>query len=167
MTRLTITSADNDGTRYQLLHDILEVYGFCNNLPVSFNGNDTLEIHDHFIESAADLVDIEGKPYDLTGIKLEFHADIMQDYEGEVSTTINRAMLVRDAYKAAYPSDYKNVDLTPNITLEDVVSMLEDGRDAFFELNVEDSVVRERVLDMVSVTCDIKYSYLYKLWLDS
>jgi len=73
MTRLTITSADNDGTRYQLLHDILEVYGFCNNLPVSFNGNDTLEIHDNFIESAADLVDIEGKPYDLEGIKVEFN----------------------------------------------------------------------------------------------
>ena len=76
-------------------------------------------------------------------------------------------MTVRDAYKAAYPSDYKNVDLTTNITLEDVASILEDGHDACFELNVEGSVVRERVLDMVSVTCDLRYSYLYRLWINS
>ena len=36
------------------------------------------------------LVDIEGKPYDLTGIKAEFNAKNYYPYEGEAKTTLTR-----------------------------------------------------------------------------
>ena len=72
---------------------------------------------------------------------------------------------VKKWYMEEYPTDELGIEINELLTFENVADRMKNGEDIYDILNVEDSIVRERVFEQLSKVYNTDYDYWYYLWL--
>ena len=74
---------------------------------------------------------------------------------------------VKEYYKHCYPSDLFGNELNINLNFAQLLAKLSEGEDFYVIVNVNDSIVRERLFSALALLGGLKYSEVYDLWLNS
>lgn len=72
---------------------------------------------------------------------------------------------IRRYYMRAFPDDDMGADINPKATFKGLLKTLEDKKNVYNYLGVEDSLVRERVFGELAEIMRVKYSKIYDMWL--
>lgn len=72
---------------------------------------------------------------------------------------------IKQWYVAEYPTDELGQKLTDNITFNGLFRCLDNYKDVYQFLGVDDSIVRERVFSQLSIVIGVDYDYIYEQWL--
>jgi hypothetical protein len=76
-------------------------------------------------------------------------------------------MKIREFYLEAYPTDDLGIGINPNATFAGLLNQLIVGGDVYEYLNVYDSIIRERLFEGLANELNVKYEYVYNLWLNN
>lgn len=71
---------------------------------------------------------------------------------------------MRDAYQKMYPDDELGLNLN-DVTFEDLFDTLDNYGSVYKLIGVYDSLVRERLFNMLSEIMIVSYDYIYEQWL--
>jgi hypothetical protein len=74
-------------------------------------------------------------------------------------------MTIREFYVAKYPTDDMGDDINPTATFAGLLNQLIVGGDVYEYLYVYDSIIRERLFERLAEELNVKYDYVYNLWL--
>ena len=74
-------------------------------------------------------------------------------------------MTIREFYLANYPSDDLGLELNETPTFAGLLNQLIVGGDVYRYIGVGDSVIRERLFERLAEELNVKYDYVYNLWL--
>jgi hypothetical protein len=74
-------------------------------------------------------------------------------------------MTIREFYLAKYPSDDMGDGINPTATFAGLLNQLIVGGDVYNYLYVYDSIVRERLFEGLAEELNVKYDYVYNLWI--
>ena len=74
-------------------------------------------------------------------------------------------MTIREFYLSKYPSDDMGAGINPTATLAGLLNQLIIGGDVYEYLYVYDSIIRERLFERLAEELNVKYEYVYNLWL--
>lgn len=72
---------------------------------------------------------------------------------------------LRKMYKKMFPTDELGEYINPKATLYGVFIELESGGDIYKYIGTGDSVIRERVFQLLSQKAQIPYGIIYEAWL--
>lgn len=82
---------------------------------------------------------------------------------------INRSSNLKETYCKVYPTDNMGKALDSEVTLSEVLDRMMKGENIYHIIFTDkdecDSLVRERVFDMLSIIAGCEYDDIYKLWL--
>lgn len=77
---------------------------------------------------------------------------------------------LKETYRAVYPTDTLGNSLDSEITLADVFARMMKGeniyRIIFADKDKFDSIVRERVFEMLALAMECDYNDIYNLWIE-
>ena len=73
---------------------------------------------------------------------------------------------IRDFYMDAYPTDELGKDINGGVDFNDAYECLQVGFDFYTFLGVGDSIVRERVFDILACLMGCSYDHIYYQWLN-
>jgi hypothetical protein len=76
-------------------------------------------------------------------------------------------MTIREFYVAKYPSDDMGDGINPTATFAGLLNQLIVGGDVYEYLYVYDSIIRERLFERLAEELNVKYEYVYNLWLNN
>jgi hypothetical protein len=76
-------------------------------------------------------------------------------------------MTIREFYVKNYPSDELGVELNETPTFAGLLNQLIVGGDVYRYIGVGDSIVRERLFERLAEELNVKYEYVYNLWLNN
>jgi len=76
-------------------------------------------------------------------------------------------MTIREFYLAKYPSDDMGDGVNPTATFAGLLNQLIVGGDVYEYLYVYDSIIRERLFERLAEELNVKYDYVYDLWLNN
>jgi hypothetical protein len=76
-------------------------------------------------------------------------------------------MTIREFYVAKYPTDDMGDGINPTATFAGLLNQLIIGGDVYEYLNVYDSIIRERLFEGLAEELNVKYEYVYNLWLNN
>ena len=74
-------------------------------------------------------------------------------------------MNLREFYLAKYPSDDMGDGINPTATFAGLLNQLIVGGDVYEYLYVYDSIIRERLFERLAEELNVKYDYVYNLWI--
>ena len=74
-------------------------------------------------------------------------------------------MTIREFYVAKYPTDDMGDGINPTATFAGLLNQLIVGGDVYAYLYVYDSIIRERLFERLAEELNVKYDYVYNLWL--
>jgi hypothetical protein len=74
-------------------------------------------------------------------------------------------MTIREFYLETYPTDDLGLELNPTPTFAGLLNQLIVGGDVYRYIGVHDSVIRERLFERLAEELNVKYDYVYNLWL--
>ena len=74
-------------------------------------------------------------------------------------------MTIREFYVKNYPSDELGVELNETPTFAGLLNQLIVGGDVYRYIGVGDSIVRERLFERLAEELNVKYDYVYDLWI--
>jgi hypothetical protein len=74
-------------------------------------------------------------------------------------------MTIREFYLAKYPSDDMGDGINPTATFAGLLNQLIVGGDVYEYLYVYDSIIRERLFERLAEELNVKYDYVYNLWI--
>ena len=74
-------------------------------------------------------------------------------------------MTIREFYVAKYPSDDMGDGINPTATFAGLLNQLIVGGDVYAYLYVYDSIIRERLFEGLAEELNVKYDYVYDLWI--
>jgi len=74
-------------------------------------------------------------------------------------------MTIREFYLETYPTDDLGLELNPTPTFAGLLNQLIVGGDVYRYIGVGDSVIRERLFERLAEELNVKYDYVYNLWL--
>jgi hypothetical protein len=74
-------------------------------------------------------------------------------------------MTIREFYVKNYPSDDMGDGINPTATFAGLLNQLIVGGDVYAYLYVYDSIIRERLFERLAEELNVKYDYVYNLWL--
>jgi hypothetical protein len=74
-------------------------------------------------------------------------------------------MTIREFYVAKYPSDDMGDGINPTATFAGLLNQLIVGGDEYEYLYVYDSIIRERLFERLAEELNVKYDYVYNLWI--
>lgn len=72
---------------------------------------------------------------------------------------------IKKCYLIAFPTDELGWELNERVTFEDLLVALDNAKDVYELLGVEDSIVRERVFGQLSKIMGVDYNFIYNKWL--
>ena len=75
------------------------------------------------------------------------------------------SIYLRDYYTKAYPSDSLGQEIRENATFGGLWGTLCMGQDVYGYINVNDSVVRERLFSRLAEILGVNYDVVYGAWL--
>ena len=73
---------------------------------------------------------------------------------------------IREFYLENYPTDELGVSLNVTPTFAGLLNQLIVGGDIYQYIGVADSVIRERLFERLAKELNVKYEYVYNLWLN-
>lgn len=114
--------------------------------------------------------DVDIREYNKSKRKLKKELENqMKSYLKELtdSLPVDENSKIRDWYLEAYPKDDMGEDIKPNITFYGLYDCLNNKKEVYAFLGVEDSVIRERCFEKLSEILHVDYDYIYKKWLKS
>ena len=76
-------------------------------------------------------------------------------------------MTIREFYVKNYPSDELGVELNETPTFAGLLNQLIVGGDVYRYIGVGDSIVRERLFERLAEELNVKYDYVYDLWINN
>ena len=76
-------------------------------------------------------------------------------------------MTIREFYVAKYPTDDMGDGINPTATFAGLLNQLIVGGDVYEYLYVYDSIIRERLFERLAEELNVKYEYVYNLWLNN
>ena len=76
-------------------------------------------------------------------------------------------MTIREYYVNKYPSDDMGDGINPTATFAGLLNQLIVGGDVYEYLYVYDSIIRERLFERLAEELNVKYDYVYELWLNN
>ena len=74
-------------------------------------------------------------------------------------------MTIREFYVKNYPTDDLGAGINPTATFAGLLNQLIVGGCVYEYLYVYDSIVRERLFERLAEELNVKYDYVYNLWL--
>ena len=74
-------------------------------------------------------------------------------------------MNIREFYVKNYPSDDMGDGINPTATFAGLLNQLIVGGDVYEYLYVYDSIIRERLFERLAEELNVKYDYVYNLWI--
>ena len=74
-------------------------------------------------------------------------------------------MKIREFYLETYPTDDLGLELNETPTFAGLLNQLIVGGDVYRYIGVADSVIRERLFERLAEELNVKYDYVYNLWL--
>lgn len=74
-------------------------------------------------------------------------------------------MTIREFYLENYPTDDLGLELNETPTFAGLLNQLIIGGDVYRYIGVGDSVIRERLFERLAEELNVKYDYVYNLWL--
>ena len=74
-------------------------------------------------------------------------------------------MTIREYYLTKYPTDELGVELNETPTFAGLLNQLIVGGDVYRYIGVGDSIVRERLFERLAEELNVKYDYVYDLWI--
>jgi hypothetical protein len=74
-------------------------------------------------------------------------------------------MTIREFYVAKYPTDDLGDGINPTATFAGLLNQLIVGGDVYAYLYVYDSIIRERLFEGLAEELNVKYDYVYDLWI--
>ena len=74
-------------------------------------------------------------------------------------------MTIREFYLSKYPSDDMGDGINPTATFAGLLNQLIVGGDVYEYLYVYDSIIRERLFERLAEELNVKYDYVYNLWI--
>jgi hypothetical protein len=74
-------------------------------------------------------------------------------------------MTIREFYVKNYPSDDMGDGINPTATFAGLLNQLIVGGDVYEYLYVYDSIIRERLFERLAEELNVKYEYVYNLWI--
>ncbi len=74
-------------------------------------------------------------------------------------------MTIREFYLETYPTDDLGLELNPTPTFAGLLNQLIVGGDVYRYIGVGDSLIRERLFERLAEELNVKYDYVYNLWL--
>jgi len=72
---------------------------------------------------------------------------------------------IREFYLENYPNDELGVSLNVTPTFAGLLNQLIVGGDIYQYIGVSDSIIRERLFERLAEELNVKYDYVYNLWL--
>jgi hypothetical protein len=76
-------------------------------------------------------------------------------------------MTIREYYLTKYPTDELGVELNETPTFAGLLNQLIVGGDVYRYIGVGDSIVRERLFERLAEELNVKYDYVYDLWINN
>jgi hypothetical protein len=76
-------------------------------------------------------------------------------------------MTIREYYLTKYPTDELGVELNETPTFAGLLNQLIVGGDVYRYIGVADSIVRERLFERLAEELNVKYDYVYDLWINN
>jgi len=76
-------------------------------------------------------------------------------------------MTLREYYVNKYPTDDMGAGIKPTATFAGLLNQLIIGGDVYEYLYVYDSIIRERLFEGLAEELNVKYDYVYELWLNN
>ena len=74
---------------------------------------------------------------------------------------------IKEWYMKEYPKDELGIEISSDITFEDLFVALDSYKNIYEALGVTDSIIRERVFSKLATIMEVDYNYIYKQWLKS
>jgi hypothetical protein len=74
-------------------------------------------------------------------------------------------MTIRQFYLENYPTDDLGLDLNETPTFAGLLNQLIVGGDIYRYIGVGDSIIRERLFERLAEELNVKYDYVYNLWI--
>ncbi len=74
-------------------------------------------------------------------------------------------MTLREYYLSKYPTDELGVELNETPTFAGLLNQLIVGGDVYKYIGVGDSIIRERLFEGLAEELNVKYDYVYDLWI--
>jgi hypothetical protein len=74
-------------------------------------------------------------------------------------------MTIRQFYLENYPTDDLGLELNETPTFAGLLNQLIVGGDIYRYIGVGDSVIRERLFERLAEELNVKYDYVYNLWI--
>jgi hypothetical protein len=75
-------------------------------------------------------------------------------------------MTIREFYLENYPTDELGLELNETPTFSGLLNQLITSGDIYQYVGVADSVIRERLFERLAKELNVKYEYVYNLWLN-
>lgn len=72
---------------------------------------------------------------------------------------------IRAWYRQAYPTDDMGEELHPRVTFLQLAKALYDGKDVYWAIGAEDSLIRERVFAELARIDGCDYDVVYDMWM--
>ena len=76
-------------------------------------------------------------------------------------------MTIREFYVAKYPTDDMGDGINPTATFAGLLNQLIVGGDVYEYLSAYDSIIRERLFEGLAEELNVKYDYVYDLWINN
>ena len=76
-------------------------------------------------------------------------------------------MNIREFYVKNYPSDDMGKGINPEATFDGLAKTLSNCHDVYEYLYVYDSIIKERLFERLAEELNVKYDYVYNLWLNN
>lgn len=74
---------------------------------------------------------------------------------------------IREWYMDEYPTDELGEEIREGLTFYDLYEAMDNYMDVYRVLDVDDSIVRERVFSELAELMDVDYDYIYQQWLQT
>lgn len=72
---------------------------------------------------------------------------------------------IREWYMSNYPTDELGKDIQHEVTFYDLFECMDNYKDVYELLGVDDSIVRERVFSKLAEIMEVSYDYIYDQWM--
>lgn len=72
---------------------------------------------------------------------------------------------VRKTYMKFYPSDELGLEIESRLTFKSIYDRMKHGQDFYDIVGVGDSIIRERIFEMLANVYGVNYNHIYNMWL--
>lgn len=92
--------------------------------------------------------------------------DIAERFNEKLNEDLEDGLKVREWYMSAFPNDELGWEINADATFDGVQKAIDEGADVYALLEVNDSLIRERVFDKLSDITGVPYDDIFEKWVN-